>query len=78
MPQIKYPEMTKKTSTPTKPPGKPGNAGVIEQHGNDGERAQTIDIGAVFHQSNLIRTVGKLRRSRLAAAMRFARRRRGN
>ena len=32
---------------------KAGNAGVVEQHGDDGERAQPIDVGAVFHRSGL-------------------------
>ena len=30
--------------------GKAGNADVIEQHWNDGERAQAIDVGAIFHR----------------------------
>ena len=54
MPQIKYPEITKKTSTPTKPPAKPRNARVVKNHGNDGERAQAIDVGAIFHASCLV------------------------
>ena len=49
MPQIRYPEMTKKISTPTKPPPKAGNADVVEQHRHDGERPQAIDIGAILH-----------------------------
>src|ERR1700737_1848487 len=36
-----------------------GNADVVEQHRNDGERAQAIDVGAVFHPSNLIQTAPK-------------------
>ena len=30
---------------------KAGNAGVVEQHRNNGERPQAIDVGAVFHRT---------------------------
>ena len=51
-----------------------GNAGVVEQYGNDRERAQAIDVGAIFHHSDLEqrRDAG---RHHLTAAMHVAQRR---
>ena len=47
---------------------KAGNAGVVEQHGNDGERAQPVDVGAVFHRSNLEARDGAVNLPAAAAA----------
>ena len=44
MREIRKPEMTKKTSTPAKPPGKKRAIGVESDHPEHRERAQSIDV----------------------------------
>ena len=43
-PVMRKPEITKKTSTPTKPPEKRRRR-VVEHHEHDGDRAQPLDVG---------------------------------
>jgi hypothetical protein len=38
--------MTKKTSTPTNPPGEPRYPRVVGEHQEDRERAQALDVAA--------------------------------
>ena len=39
--------MTKKTSTPTKPPGKRAGKRVEDEDDDDGEGAQAVDVGPI-------------------------------
>ena len=42
---MRNPEITKKTSTPTKPPGKPRQLDVVGDDQEDGDGAQPVDVG---------------------------------
>ena len=42
--EIRKPEITKKTSTPTKPPREERNTGVARDHDQNGDRTQPLDV----------------------------------
>ena len=46
--------MTKKTSTPTKPPEKTAKSGVEQDHRDDGDGAQAVDLGPILHSQTLL------------------------